>query len=69
MKLQYDAFTSNSCKSQDHDRCAGYWTGLEIEVICQCDCHKYRNSKRDEVTEPVSLMLGTTTSEGCKEDV
>ena len=33
-------FTSRACKSQHHDKCSVVWEGLEIEAVCDCNCHK-----------------------------
>ena len=39
MTLQAE-IKSKDCKSQKHKSCAGHWTGLGIEVVCDCECHE-----------------------------
>ena len=34
-------FISRQCKEQNHTQCIGRWTGVAIEVVCNCKCdHK-----------------------------
>jgi hypothetical protein len=36
-------YRSKDCKDNKHNKCAGKWTGLGIQVVCNCPC--YHNKK------------------------
>ena len=43
---------SKACKLKDHYGCAGRWTGLGIDVTCDCKCHETKNAGLRTQPEP-----------------
>jgi hypothetical protein len=48
---------SKVCKSENHERCAGQWTGLGIEVSCECECHTENNGQVDQATKLIDQTV------------
>ena len=49
-------FLNEKCKNDKHNSCYGSWLGLGFKFICECRCHKEKNttskdfSRRNSVT-------------------
>ena len=63
-------FLSGECKAGNHDRCAGRWAGLGIEVICNCNCkhRKKENKLGAEIIGALAPNSDTSLLEGIQHE-
>ena len=47
-------FLSKNCKVEEHDACAGRWTGFGAKVCCSCGCHGKKGKVLGLVARPVA---------------
>lgn len=64
MDLNFDIL-SRECRAGDHDRCAGRWKGLGIEVLCNCSCSHVRKEEKlgAEILGALAPNNGTSSLE------
>ena len=40
LRLSLLNLQANNASLKNTDSCVQFWQGLEMEVVCECDCHK-----------------------------
>jgi len=41
-------FVSRHCREKNHSQCVGRWTGMGIEVLCNCRCNHGKLKGNDQ---------------------
>jgi hypothetical protein len=62
-------FESRECRCDKHVDCPGRWSGLGVNVICSCSCHKKEVKTLASVCKPEANAIEESfTQEGTQEN-
>ena len=60
-------FLSKECRTEMHSMCSKIWTGLGLETVCNCKCHK-KSPSTERISGSDSVDDSHCPLEGAKND-